>query len=75
MKKLELNKKIISSLSDAEMAKVNGGLEQEAGTTSFGRCSRGFICCGSLADTCGGGGGSFIITGCPKPATNLEMGE
>lgn len=48
MKKLGLKKKIISSLSDAEMAKVNGGIEEDnEGTTSFRRCSRGFICCGS----------------------------
>lgn len=66
MKKLGLKKKIISSLSDAEMAKVNGGLEEDnEGTTSFRRCSRGFICCGSTDDIGCGTSGSFV-SGCPS---------
>ena len=69
MKKLGLKKKVVSSLSEAEMASVNGGLV-EAGTTSFRVCSRGFICCGSTQDNCGGTGGSFVITGCPKTPVN-----
>jgi len=74
MKKLNLKKKVISSLSEAEMTKIQGGLEQ-AGTTSFNVCSKGFICCGSTANPgCGGTGGSFVITGCPTPPKEETIG-
>ena len=36
-----LKKKVVNTLSREEQASINGG-----GTTSFRRCSRGFICCG-----------------------------
>lgn len=45
-KKLELKKKVIASLSDAQKAKIIGG--DEAYTTSNSDCTH-FICCG---DTC-----------------------
>ena len=43
-KKLELRKKVISSLTDAEKKNVIGGGE-DAYTTSFSDCTY-FICCG-----------------------------
>ena len=71
MKKLGLKKKVISSLSDAEMAKVNGGVVDNEGTTSFVRCSRGFICCGSTDDVGCGTTGSFAGN-CPSVQKCLE---
>jgi len=44
MKKLKLNTKVISDLSAAEQAQVNGGVAAPV-TTSFSNCTH-FLCCG-----------------------------
>jgi hypothetical protein len=48
MKKLQLNKKVVSALNKAEMRNVNGGLEQDI---SIASCQRGSAmgkdCCDS----------------------------
>lgn len=50
MKKLNLNKKVVSVLTDQEKRTVNGG-----GTTSYSNCT-GFACCSykDCADTSSG---------------------
>ncbi|MEO6523840.1 MAG: class I lanthipeptide [Mucilaginibacter sp.] len=42
MKKLQLNKRVIAKLSDAEQSAIIGG---DAVTTSLSECTK-FICCG-----------------------------
>ncbi len=43
--KLSLNKQSVSRLSKDQQLQINGGVQEEAVTTSFGRCTR-FTCCG-----------------------------
>ena len=85
MKKLELKKKIIVPLNDAEQRNIMGG-DDEAYTTSFTACTH-FICCGdtcsvtptNCGDTCGNTGcgntcdatcGATCMPGCPTNTCN-----
>lgn len=55
--KFGLKKKVISALSSEQQSEIKG-----QGTTSFNRCSRGFICCGQTTH------GSFTYCD-PDPIT------
>lgn len=64
-KKLELKKKVISSLTDAEKRNVIGGGD-DAYTTSFSDCTY-FICCGE-----GCPDPTSLDAGCPTSLTTCE---
>jgi len=53
-KKLDLQKKTVSVLSDNQLNAVDGGKNEEAITTSWGPCT-GFTCCPPATTGTGGG--------------------
>lgn len=72
IKKLNLNKTVISQLSGEEQMNVRGG--QNEVTTSFGQCT-GFLCCEPISDDSGTCCTSAAQESCAPTYTNPSNGK